>query len=85
MGCWSGTEGDSAVRQSAARCVKGQVQMRRSRRPGCQVRRRDPALDQAVCLANVKPSIMTWVMAPHETQNLSGRQVGSTTSRCVLG
>ena len=73
MDCWSGSEGDSAVRQSAVRCVKGQVQMRRSRGPGCQVQRRDMALDQTVCLANVKPSIMTWVMAPQETQNLSGR------------
>ncbi len=73
MGYWSGSEGDSALRQSAVRCVNRQVQMRRSRGLGCQVQRRDPALDQAVCLANVKPSIMTWVMAPHETQNLSGR------------
>lgn len=73
MGCWWGSEADSAVRQSAVRCVNGQVQMRHSRGPVCQVQRRDPALDQTVCLANVKPSIMTWVMAPHETQNLSGR------------
>jgi len=31
MGCWPGSEGDSAVRQSAVRCVNGQVQMRHSR------------------------------------------------------